>query len=101
MHKRRRDHQVIELKAENKVTDANYLAGIDRVVAEMTEEKEREDRVIAERQRRLGVLSNKINDIKRKRRAAEDDLEMGRGVKALLVKVVPAPNSVTQVGYTS
>ena len=43
MHKRRRDHQVIELKAENKVTDANYLAGIDRVVAEMTEEQERKD----------------------------------------------------------
>ena len=35
----------------------------------------------AERQRRLGELGDKINDIKRKRRAAQDDEELDRGVK--------------------
>ena len=32
-------------------------------------------------QRRLGELEDKINDLKRKRRAAQDDEELDRGVK--------------------
>ena len=68
-------------QAEARFTVATYLAAVDRVVAEMTEEQEREQRVIAERQRRLGELGDKINDIKRKRRAAQDDEELDRGVK--------------------
>ena len=55
-----------------------YLAAVDRVVAEMTEEQEREQRVIAERQRRLSELGDRINDIKRKQRAAQDDDDLDR-----------------------
>ena len=48
---------------KNKSTVAIYLAGVDRVVAKKTEKKEQEQRYIAERQRRLGVLGEKIIDV--------------------------------------
>ena len=61
-----RDYPVIKLEQKkNKSTVAVYLAGVDRVVAKKTEKKEQEQRYIAERQRRLGVLGEKINDVKR------------------------------------
>ena len=47
----------------------------------MTEEQEREQRYIAERQRHPGELGDRIKDIKRKRRAAQDGEELDRGVK--------------------
>ena len=59
-----RDHTVIAWQAvTNRRRVGAYLAAVDRVVAEVTKEQEREQQNIAERQRRLGELGNRINEL--------------------------------------